>query len=174
MKFSFFLKHVIKNIFLFSELERSIKKETKRGTLHESFNEPKREFCTSTNDVRGVFPPSQLFKSSRRKFFPLEGTLPLCVFFIFRHRGFCRLHQRAGLALSRHHDRDSSHARQRGGADLWRHSEWRWNLRLSPISPFGNGDHGAPEKLRRGPVGSGRPLVFTSGRASDVVAGETL
>lgn len=93
---------------------------------------------------------------------------------LFPTGDFCRLHQRAGLALSRHHDSNSSHACQSGGAHLRGHSERRWHLRLRPLSPFGDGDHRAPEDLRRGPVRVGRPLVFARRSASVVVAGESL
>lgn len=54
-----------------------------------------------------------------------------------------RLHQRARLALSGHHDGHGSRARQRGGAGLWGCGQWR-HLWLGPRGPVGGGYRRAP------------------------------
>lgn len=110
-----------------------------------------------------------------------EKVLFILFIFSFSRQNFlspqttvCRLHQRAGLALSRHHDGHGSHAGQGGGADLRGRVERGRHLRLGPRSPVGDGDFGAPQHLRRTPVGAGRPLVFAGRGAPDVVAGQSL
>lgn len=153
----------IKIYFSLMSLIAAFKRKLKWRTLHWFVNKPKEEFVP----VKHVFfLLSQPIRPSPRKGASLRGILcPLLP---------TPLHQWSSLALSRHHDSNSSHACQSGGTNLWGHSGWRCHLRLRPLSSFGVGDRRAPENLRRSPVCTRRPPVFTRRRASDVVARKPL
>lgn len=158
------------------------KKKLEWRTLHwvswmNKQKEGREHLCKwSTNQLQDIFLSYNLLgfmekvrSITRHTFSPSSTTV---LYFISEM--LCWLHQRASLALSRHHDGNSSHACQSGGADLWGHSEWRWHLRLSPLSPVRNGNHWAPENLRRAPVCTERPLVFTWRGCSDIVPRKSL
>lgn len=147
-------------------------------TVNFQLKKPKGRVCANEAQTScETYPSSTACQTFVEKVLSISRyTSSLSVTAVFSQQSFLwQLHQRAGLTLSRHHDSNSSHACQSGGADLWGHSERRrWHLRLSLLSPVGDGDYGAPEKLRRGPVWTRRPLVFAWRCASDVVTRKPL
>lgn len=138
--------------------------------IHKKSRESERVCANKAQTACETFPSAtRPVTPSRRKSISRYTS---CLSFHF----LLELHQWAGLALSGHHDSNRSHARQSRGADLWGHGKRRRrrHLRLSLLSPVGDGDYRAPEKLWGGPVCTGRPLVFTWRCASHVVTREPL